>query len=318
MPRSTLERRLFSVGGRTYRYDDVVRAARVSGELDELERQTAEGIAALDRLAAEGHAQEESDVEAAATTWRHERSLLAGDEMEAWLARWELQPSDWRGHLQRRLARSMHSDDLSDSLARFTPHAKRVEDALWAEAVCSGSLARWARQLAGRAAAAEAIGRPQSEDPAALDDALDELSRRARTQETSKKLLEARQVDWLRVACDLLVLPEEGMAREAALCIREDGMSLEEVAEHAGVAVTEQNALLEEVPAPLAEQLLSAVPGDLVGPVAVGDTYVVATVRDKRPPTIEDPVVQERLNEELPRRAVETEINNRVRWHDRP
>jgi hypothetical protein len=78
---------------------------------------------------------------------------------------------------------------VSESLARYTPHAKRVEEAVWAEAVCSGSLARWARQLAGRAAAAAALGRPQGGDPGALDEALAELSRRALTPEASETLL---------------------------------------------------------------------------------------------------------------------------------
>jgi hypothetical protein len=94
-PRSTLERPLFSVGGRTYRLGDVVRAARGWGELDDLERQTAEGSAALEQVESEGFALDESAVEAAAIAWRYERRLLAADELEAWLARWELEPSDW-------------------------------------------------------------------------------------------------------------------------------------------------------------------------------------------------------------------------------
>jgi hypothetical protein len=317
-PRSTLERPVFSVVGRTYRFDDVVRAARAWGELDDLEWQTAEGSAALDQLVSERSALDESAVEAAAIAWRYERRLLAADELEAWLAHWELRPSDWLDYVRRRLARESHAGNLSEALVRYTPHAKRVEGALWAEAVCSGSLARWARQLAGRAAAAAALGRPQGDDPGALDEALAELSRRARSPEASEKLLLARQVDWLRVECEVLAFPDEGMAREAALCVREDGMSLAEVARHAGVALTKQSVLLEEVPPPLSERLLSAVPGDLVGPVAVGDGYVVAAVRDKRTPAIGDPVVQERLDEEIPRRAVETEVTNRVRWHERP
>jgi hypothetical protein len=308
---------VFSVGGRTYRFGDVVRAARAWGELDDLERQTAEGIAVLDRVESLGSALDASDVEAAATAWRYERRLLAGDDLEAWLARWQLQPSDWLHYVRRRLARESHANELSESLARYTPHAKQVEEALWGEAVCSGSLARWARQLAGRAAAAAALGRPQGDDPGALDEALVELSRRSLTPEASETLLEARQVDWLRVECDVLAFPDEGMAREAALCVREDGMTLAEVAGRAGVALTTQTVLLEEVPRLLSERLLSAVQGELVGPVALGGGYVVATVRDKRAPTIEDPVVQERLDEEIPRRAVETEVTNRVRWHER-
>ena len=236
-------------------------------------------LAALDRLELGP-----DEVEAAGTEFRRSRGLLAADEMEAWLSHWAISVGDWMGFLRRE------------------PGA-----ALWPEAVCSGALSSWAWELAGRAAAGG-----EHDDP----DAYDELVRRANTPEARAKALEARQMDWLRVECDLLELPVEGMAREAALCVREDGLSLDEVAGRAGIQVAERAFLLMDAPAELADPLLSARPGDLVGPASAGDAFYVALVRDKRAPALDDPAIGELLDVEVPRRAIDSEVKKWIRWHE--
>jgi hypothetical protein len=163
--------------------------------------------------------------------------------------------------------------------------------------------AAWARELAARTAAGG-------------EAAYEALVQGAATPEARAKTLDQHQVDWLRVDFELLELPGEGMAREAALCVRDDGLELNDVADRAGAQVTTHSMLLRDAPEPLAEPLLSATAGDLVGPIAAGGAYALAFVRAKRPPTLDDPVIQDLLDEEVPRRAVESEIKRAVKWHE--
>jgi hypothetical protein len=305
-PQEVLERPVFSVGGHDYRWADVVAAAREWGRWDELERRTTERLAALDRVEID-----EGDVDEAGQDFRYARSLLAADEMEAWLRHWGLTTHDWLAYLRR-----------TSALARAagTPGSDAGEAEVWAEAVCSGELAELARDLAARAAAAEALGEtpgPVDSDLVRLDDALAAFRESAITPQSRAKTLELRGADWLRLHYTALEVPQAGMAREAALCVREDGLSLDEVAGRAGVSTIEREAFLEEVDADLSKPLLSAPTGELVGPVAVKDGFVLLRVNGKVAPMLDDPVIKGLLEEEVPRRAVEREVRNRVRWHER-
>ena len=120
------------------------------------------------------------------------------------------------------------------------------------------------------------------------------------------------------VDCTLLELRDEGMAREATLSIAEEGMSLPEIAVRAGVSVAERTLAIEEAEPELAQALLGATAGEVVGPVAMGNRFVFAAVRGKRIPTLDDPLVQTRVQEEVRRRATDTDIGERITWHERP
>jgi hypothetical protein len=184
--------------------------------------------------------------------------------------------------------------------------------------VCSGSLADWTWKLAGQVASADALGVSPRSGLADVEQASEERSRRSLTQEATAKALEGRRSDWVQVECTVLELPDEGMAREAALCVADEGMSLPEIAVRAGVSVADLTLSLEEAEPELAQPLLGATAGDVVGPVAVGGRFVFAAVHDKRAPTLDDPVVQARVQEEVRRRTIDTEVGARIRWHDRP
>jgi hypothetical protein len=121
----------------------------------------------------------------------------------------------------------------------------------------------------------------------------------------------------LRVNCRTLTFDDEDAAREAALCVREDGMALAEVGLRAGVEVGEHRLMLGDTGPTLANALLSARPGEFVGPVASGDGYVLVLVEDKIQPSLDDLEIRQRLEQEAARRAIEREVVNRVRWHER-
>jgi hypothetical protein len=307
--RNVLERLVFSAGEHDYRWADVVAAARVWSRWDEITRQTGAGLAALERLA---EPIAEAELEETRQAFRYARRLLAAEEMEAWLDHWGVSHAGWQGYLRRGLARIRQPEPSGTT-------APSEED-VWAEAVCSRALAGLARDLAARVAAAEADGRgagPVETDLARMEEARAAFIRAALTPEAAARTLELRSTDWVRLTYSQLEFAARGVASEAALCVREDGLSLSEVADRAGVAVQERESFVEEIGDDLSKTLLSTPPGELAGPLPVPAGFALLRVSEKVAPTLEDPVIQERLQQEVPGRALEREVRNRVRWHER-
>jgi hypothetical protein len=139
---------------------------------------------------------------------------------------------------------------------------------------------------------------------------------RALTAEAAAKALELRNADWVRLSYIVLEFSNAAMASEAALLVREDGLSPADVASRAGVPLQERETFLEDVEPELREPLLSAPAGELVGPLSVQNGFALVRVNEKVAPTVADPVIQDRLQEEVPKKALEREVRNRVQWHE--
>ena len=109
-------------------------AAELRGELGALELQTRQGLACLRRLAAEAGAVPAESLRAAATVFRYERSLLAAEELEAWLDARGLTASDWNGYLRRLLVRERWVDEQQVVVAGGRDRAMRGrKDREWSE-----------------------------------------------------------------------------------------------------------------------------------------------------------------------------------------
>jgi hypothetical protein len=280
-PPEVLDRLVFTVGEHDYRWVDVVAAARAWGRWEAATTPSRAGVS-------------DDELEEAGQAFRYERNLLAAEEMEAWLDHWGLTVAEWKSWL-------------------------KGEADGWPEAVCSGSLGRLAHDLASRAAAAEANGGaagPVETDLERMDEAFAELTRQALTDESRSRLLDIGGSDLVRVAYSALTFPQPSMAREAALCVQEDGLGLAEVAERAGLELQQVDALTQDVDPDLAKAILSTPSGELAGPLESDDEFVVLQVHEKTAPSLADPVIRDLLDREVPRRAVEREVRNRVRWHD--
>jgi hypothetical protein len=307
LPQEVLDRPVFTVGVQDYRWAAVVAAARHWSRWAELERRTAEGVAALAGLPEKiGHA----ELAEAMQAFRYARRLMAAEEMEAWLEHWRLDAKDWSGYLQREMARERSTGEGGSPPG---------ESDVWAEAVCSGALVELARDLAARVAAAEAGGvqpGPVDSDLARIEAEHAAFVAGSLTPEAAAKALELRNADWVRLSYTALEFPEAAMASEAALLVREDRLSPADVAGRAGVPLEEREAFLQDVEPGLSESLLSAPIGELVGPLRVGNGFALLRVNGKVAPTLADPVIQERLQHEVSRRALEREVRNRVRWHE--
>jgi len=223
--------------------------------------------------------------------------------------------------------------------------------AVHADALCSGALGRFAHGLAGRAATRarlESEGAPPAAAPdpapvparlhempavlqgaddarlrAALDDvvaaeaAYERFAHEALTERAIEAQLAAHHLDWIAVSCRSLAFAgarAEDAAREAALCLREDGLDMVAVAAESRGALGGGDFYLDQVEPALRDRLLGARAGELLGPVSIGGEWHLYELREKRLPTGRDPAVRRRAREAALRSAVEREIVSRVRW----
>lgn len=317
------DRSLFTVAGRTYAWEDVVLSATLRGDLGALERQTTQGLACVARLETEGVALTAEALRAAATVFRYEHSLLAAEELEAWLDARGLSVADWNGYLRRLLLRERWDDELERIESEFPVGDEAVEAALPAEATCTGFLRAAAERLAEDAALAATNGDDdESSDRAALLAALtsraDAVRVRAPSPTEVEREVAAHTLDWIRIEAETLELADPEAAREAALCVRVDGRPLTDVAEECGVPAISLVLFLADADPELRTALISASPGQLIGPVERPGGHMLLQLLAKAEPTADDPEVERRAAAVLAARAVERGLRDEVVWHERP
>ena len=128
-------------GERTLAVADLIEIGRLSGTWPAFVAATQAGLA-LDRdVPAE-------DLRAAATAFRYERGLLAAADFRRWLDEARLTSADLAGVLRRTLLRERHE----------WPDAQPdIEPVLWAELICTGTMATLVREATDRLAAAHAL-----------------------------------------------------------------------------------------------------------------------------------------------------------------
>jgi hypothetical protein len=287
---------------------------------------------------------EAEQVRAAALDYRRERGLLASEDLRGWLAARALTAEDLAAHLRRGVA-------LSDAPERAAgaerPSAEEVAGSLRAEAVLGGALHRCGELLANWAGAARARGTLHELPRADADELLalaradevsaldaieaDELERKAGRiaalageyaafcdevagEEAMERMLRRHRLDWQSYHFREAIFAREPAAREAALCVRQDGMSLEEAAGLAGVAVSEQTQRLDEVDKQMNGVLLATSPGELAGPYSLHESFVLVEVLERSQPDPGDPRVQELARSELVSDALERHLVGKVHW----
>jgi hypothetical protein len=314
------DRPVFTVGGETFTWTDVVAAARSQGDWQVLEGTTAEGLACARRLTASGDELDPKELAEAESVFRRRRRLLSGDETVAWLDRYGLSLPEWRDYLRRGIARSRWADDLDETVTRFPVAVEEVATAAWAEAVCSGLLDEAAYRLAGDAALAVEVGKSMAGERQEALHRIAEAAGRARLQAASEEAIEreieANRLEWLRMEGELVLLPTESMAREVVCCVRDDGRPLAELAAECDVEPRPLTLYMGEAPAELSASLLRAVAGDLVGPLAWDGCFALLRVDAVVRPSSSDPEVRRKAEKHLEAQATERAISANVTWHD--
>lgn len=310
-------------------------------------------LARLDDLG-EAEAGLDDEIDAAAAEFRYARDLVAADEMEAWLAERGLTADEWLDHVRRSILLRRWAAEAEAIEQEYELDQEDVDQALVCEAICTGRATLMTSRLSERVALYARVvadsgdgqdGVTEEEVDALLasvpvpcgngmlaalsSDAcrerlkalarMETVWRRFASTEASpqaiRDLITTRWLDWIRLRVRRVFLPDADMAREVALCVREDHRTLCDVAAEAGANLDEGERYVDEVDETLRDQLVGAQCGDLLGPLPVADGFVLVEVVAKQPPSEADPDVRARAERALLSRTVDREVESRVTWH---
>jgi hypothetical protein len=325
-----LSQPIFTVREKTYTWADATEAARLRGEWAALEHETRQGAACVKKAAASGDPVTRAAIESAAKQFRYTHDLITAQETSLWLNRWGLSVEEWMGHFHRALLRNYWSESLAEIVSEFPVTDAEISRLIIVDALCSGRFKDWAYKLAGRAAISDRLEQESPETLRAIDEdkQLDQKTKSlARlellfshfqkeivTAKAVKDRIASRYLDWIRFECGYVRFASEAEANEAAMCVRDDGLALDEVARDAKRPLGHAVMYLDEVEASLKQHLLGAQKSSLVGPVKSGDEYALYWLIEKQMPTEQDPQIIERAEAAILKAAVSHEINNRVQW----
>lgn len=339
---------VFSMDGEPYRWRDVIVAAVRNESWRDAELRARHGAACAAHAEATDQPLASGALDVAGREFRYDRDLITAQSMEQWLERWGLSVSDWSGFLSRELHRARWVAEGDTLAARYPISDAEAAELALVDAICSGEVVRWAHALANHVAV---HGKPGNAPPAVTHappsaDLSADLERvgallgvdAATVAETSERLaqieesfrafvvaqvhdralrdyISQRQLDWIQFDCRLLTFPEEGMAAEAALMMREDGEKFTGVYQVAHTEPRQARFFLDQIDDRVRDRFIGARPGDLLGPLHLDDEYVVYEITKKVLPTTDDPAVRQRAEEGLLKLAVERQRDRRVRWH---
>ncbi|MCC6783143.1 MAG: hypothetical protein IT457_09890 [Planctomycetes bacterium] len=253
----------------------------------------------------------ESEVEEFAAEFRYARALESAEAFVRWTEQQGISVDDWWesiriSALERRAEASGDPSEFASDADRAGAVVEPDEAVSSADLVVTDLLAHATEELARRMAVARSLdrlpeawivgGRASASEIDARHDVLEHTWsgwRQAVTDELSlRRAVERERLAW--IVFDLLESRwrTESAASEAVACVRLDGLALEDVARDADAACIERTCVLGDLGTALRDALVTAAPGELVGPVAQDAHWIVAAVRAKRVPSLSDPLVR--------------------------
>jgi len=321
-------------GTREYTSGDAVDAAIFRGELEPKWQAFLRHVAAEERADELELELDESAISAAAEEFRYRHDLITAEETEKWLSNRGLIFEDFSDYFARQYCVGAVDEGFSSEHIGYMSAAPELRHLFLAELILSGALEDMTNKLMWRLAARCAGKEPTPDamaaekrkflhrigiEPAQLAYWLEEMGL---DSEWLNEMLAIEAAYWAH--CDTLLVPEarqrelmalrlrltrfeieliglesQDAAQEALFCVREDGMSLEEVATEGRYPYRRANFLLEDLPADAQQKYLSVSQGDLLEPMPHSDGFELCRVIKKVEPRLDDPTVKLRIDQRL-------------------
>jgi hypothetical protein len=333
-PVSPFELVVCAFGTQEYTARDAIDAAIFRGEFEDKWQKFLRYVAAEERADELELELDESAISAAAEKFRYRHDLITAEETEAWLANRGLTFDDFSDYFARQYCVGAVDEGFSPEQIGYASAASELRDLFVAELILSGELEEMTTKLKWRLAARCAGEEPTPEavaaeerkflhrvgiDPAQLAHWLEELGcdsqwlnemlameaayvthcDRLLVPEARQRELMALRLHLTRFEIEVIELESHDAAQEALYCVREDGMSMEEVATEERYPYRRANLLLEDLPVDAQLKYLSVSPGDLLEPMPHGDGFELCKIIKKVEPRLEDPIVKSRVDQRL-------------------
>ena len=328
---------------------DIIHAAHFRGELEPCWREL-RVLVESEEKAAELDEPDEAALQSRSEEFRYERDLITTEETEHWLDERGLTLEDFNDYFLRHYWKDALGEEIEPTKIDYFLAPEELRDLLAAELWLSGDLDRMAVQLSRRFAALHVAGGETTRDlveteranfykRAGLDDEslpewltrmgrdpqwleemlkLEAAYRRQRaallTPEELARALQSLRMPLTRLDVESMELESRDAAREALLCIREDGESMEQVASEGRYPYWRDEVALEDFPADWQRLLLNAVPGQVVEPLEREEGFQLCRLIRKSEPDLMDAKVRGRVERQILERHF-SELSARcVRW----
>jgi hypothetical protein len=317
-----------------YTARDAIDAAIFRGELETKWKEFLERVEAEKQADELGLDLDESAISSAAEAFRYEKDLITAEETEAWLTNRGLTLDDFIDYFSRQYWRSRLDQEVVADEVAYHSASPELREPFLADLILCGELDRMTSALMWRLAARCADENPDAGaiadeerkffhrhgvKPAQLPNWLESLGRDSpwfhetvtaeaayRTQCDSMLAPAAyeRELVGLRLSltqfeAEIIELESHDAAKEAMFCVREDGMSMEEVATEGRYPYRRVDFVLEDIPADAQQRFLSATAGDLLEPMARGDGFELWRIVKRIEPQLDDPTVKSRIHRRL-------------------
>jgi hypothetical protein len=322
----SLSHEIFVAAGQRWCWRDVLAMVEYTGNLQSLLAEVAAGCAAEAAATERNCLPNDAEVQGRSHDWRYTWDLVTAEETANWLAARAVGLADLGTYILHQACRELGHAHPAPAPAA----ADDLVPLLWPHTVFSGTLADYASALIYRVlactcsdAATATSSPPDFSDAWFLTaDTVDKYARldagyRQCAMTTADDSECRRQLPALRrhfVSFKLAGATFAGReaAREALLCATADGEALSEVCERSDGRYREFTARADELAAGDAQRLLSAMPGEYVGPIAAADGYQALEVLEKIEPAPDDPVVLCHIRDRLVRNRLAPLLDTHV------
>ena len=341
---------VFSRGEQTFSVRDLIDAAHFRGEIAAPWKNFLRLLAAENKADESGQEVDDSAIDSAAEQFRYQHDLITAEETERWLEERGLTLGDFTNYFVRQYWSETAEDEDAGDTADYFAATEEQRELFTIDLILSGERDRIAqrssRRVAARAAAKEevdpqllAVAEANFRDRHGLaageeGDWLGKLHRdagwlgaqfalEADYEADCSKLLSrearVREISALRLPLtnfevETLQFDSLDAAREGLLCVRQDGMSMEEVATEGRYPYRHTDVLLEDVPEDLQQKFLSVTPGSVLEPITRGEGFHLCRIIGKAEPDVDDPTVKERAEERILSRHFDELTAQHIQW----
>ena len=343
-------RQVFRLGTRLCSVRDVIDAAFFRGEGQKAWEKLLRGLACETHAADQGLEVDQDAIDAAAQAFRYEFDLITAEETERWLADRGLTLTDFADYFARHRWAEPIGETAEPQQLAYSSAPPEMRELFIAELMLSGEFRRMANELSWRLA--QASEEKTEPVPEAMERQLEELLERLaitradlphwvrelgrddawlremlrleagyRAQREGLVTPQARQRELGSLRLQLTVFDLETMeldsrdaACEALFCVRNDGMSMEEVATQGRYPYRREQTLLEDIAPDSQQQFLSVSPGELLEPMESDGAFRLCRVLGKSDPDPHDPDVQQRIEQRIADRYFADLVGKHVHW----
>lgn len=268
-----------------------------------------------------------------AELFRYEHDLITAEETERWLEQRGLTLEHFSDYISRQYWRTkIGATDGAD--IDLVSGGDELRDLFTIDLIFAGEVDRLAKQLMWRLAARaedakigpptiaaekenffarvqiqppqvgdwlQNIGRDDEwlSEMCAMEAAYHAICENLLTPQMRLKQLALLRMPLTHFSVEAIQVESLDAAKEALLCMRQDGMPMEEVAAEARYPHRRITFRHEDVPSDLQQKFWSVGPGDLLEPIPHADGFEIFRIIGKTEPDLNEPVVQERIDQRL-------------------